>query len=262
MFFFCKKHILRINYIMADTNSIPLTGWEKQKHSVMKKPLNDNNVNNRNIKYVIVLAGGLQDNGEVHEFVKLRLDKAIEIYNEIHKNGEVCKIVAMGGGTYHKPPVLNEDKYTIHESTACANYLYKTGIPHQHIYREWSSYDTIANGYYAYLNYIQPLNIKEFILITSEFHMPRAKVIFDYFNDIMFQSHINIQYIETENQGIDSNVLMERCERECKSTSNFKKNIVEQIHNIRDFSRWLYEEHGAYKSIIYYEQNDKINKSY
>jgi len=247
---------------MADDQSISLTGWEKQKHHEMKQPLNDNMVNNGNIKYVFVLAGGLQDNGEVHEFVKLRLDKAIEIYNEIRKIGEGCKIVAMGGGTYHKPPVLNEDKYTIHESTACANYLYENGIPHRHIYREWSSYDTIANGYYAYLNYTQPLNIKEFILITSEFHMSRAKSIFDYFNNIIFQFQIDSQYIETEDKGIDSNVLKERCERECKSNLNFKKNIVEKIHNIRDFSRWLYEEHGAYKSIIYYEQNDKINKSY
>ena len=110
----------------------------------------------------------------------------IELYNH-YKDFQQCKIIVMGGGTYHKPPILNDSNYVIHESSSCALYLTQQGdVDPKDIYREWSSYDTIANGYYAYLNYIKPLNIKEFVLITSKFHMPRVKVIFDYFNDIFF----------------------------------------------------------------------------
>lgn len=219
-------------------------------------------INNGTIKYIFVLAGGLQESGKVNIFVKSRLNKAIEIYNSVRKYRGACKIVVMGGGTYHKPPILNEYNYVIHESSSCADYLYRNDIPQKDIYREWASYDTIANGYYAFLNYIQPLNIKEFTLITSSFHILRAQTIFNYFNDIIFHSQINIQYIETENTDMDPTVLNERYERESNSRLSFKKNIVGKIHNIQDFTMWLYEEHCAYKSIIYYEQNDKINRSY
>lgn len=245
----------------SELSSLNLDGWEKTKEiDKVKKKIQENE--NTSIQYIFVLAGGLQDNGEAHEFVKIRLDKAIELYNH-YKDFQQCKIIVMGGGTYHKPPILNDSNYVIHESSSCALYLTQQGnIDPKDIYREWSSYDTIANGYYAYLNYIQPLNIKEFVLITSEFHMPRAKVIFDYFNDIIFHSQLQIHFVETENNGINKDVLQERCERENNSKINFEKNIVNKIRTMRDFSKWLYEEHGAYKSIIYYKTDSKINKSY
>jgi vancomycin permeability regulator SanA len=242
-----------------DSNNLILNGWEKKR--TIKHIINRHtSFNTTQIKYIFVLAGGLQPNGEVHEFVKLRLDKAIELYNQ-YIIIQPCKIIVMGGGTYHKSPILNEQNFVIHESTSCALYLTEHGeVNPTDIYREWSSYDTIANGYYAYLNYIQPLKIKNFVLITSKFHMPRAKVIFNYFNTIVFNAHI--EFIETENYGIMEDVLNERHERESKSVQNFIKNIIEKKHSIAAFTTWFYEEHGAYKSIIYYQQNDKINKSY
>ena len=81
---------------------------------------------NTPIQYIFVLAGGLQDNGEVHEFVKIRLDKAIELYNH-YSDFQQCKIIVMGGGTYHKPPILNDSNYVIHESSSCALYLTQPG---------------------------------------------------------------------------------------------------------------------------------------
>lgn len=245
----------------SELSSLNLDGWEKTKEiDKVKKKIQENK--NTPIQYIFVLAGGLQENGEVHEFVKIRLDKAIELYNH-YSDFQQCKIIVMGGGTYHKPPILNDSNYVIHESSSCALYLTQQGdVDPKDIYREWSSYDTIANGYYAYLNYIQPLNVKEFVLITSEFHMPRAKVIFDYFNDILFHSQLQIHFVETENNGINEDVLQERCERENNSKINFEKKIVNKIRTMMDFSKWLYEEHGAYKSIIYYKTDSKINKSY
>ena len=245
----------------SELSSLNLDGWEKTKEIIkIKTKIQENE--NTPTQYIFVLAGGLQENGEAHEFVKIRLDKAIELYNH-YSDFQQCKIIVMGGGTYHKPPILNDSNYVIHESSSCAIYLTQQGsVDPKDIYREWSSYDTIANGYYAYLNYIKPLNIKEFVLITSNFHMPRVKVIFDYFNDILFHSQLQIHFVETENNGIDEDVLQERCERENNSKIIFEKNIVNKIRTMSDFSKWLYEEHGAYKSIIYYKTDSKINKSY
>ena len=53
--------------------------------------------------------------------------------------------------------------------------------------------------------------------------MPRAKVIFNYFNTIIFNSHI--EFIETENYGIKESILNERHERESNSLNNFVKNL-------------------------------------
>ena len=112
-----------MDYNLSELN---LDGWEKKDKVIKQTSRKFRYVNDNQILYIFVLAGGLQENGEVHSFVKRRLDKAIEIYNEIIEY-KPCKIIVMGGGTYHKPPVLNESNYVIHESSSCAVYLTQHG---------------------------------------------------------------------------------------------------------------------------------------
>lgn len=219
---------------------------------------NINNINNNNIIYIVVLAGGVKENGLVNDFVLKRLDYAIKLYNKFNNN---CKIICLGGGTYHKPPVLNNTKYVIHESTSCAKYLFSKNIPASAIYREWASYDTIGNGYYFYTNYVIPLNIKNIYIITSDFHIKRTKIIFNFFNNI-FKTSLNINYISTENYNMNENTLKIRRERENNSSDIFTKNIVNKINTVQDFSIWFYTQHNAYKSIINYTNNNYINKTY
>lgn len=211
-----------------------------------------------NIIYIVVLAGGVKDNGLVNDFVLKRLDYAIKLYNKFNNN---CKIICLGGGTYHKPPVLNNTKYVIHESTSCAKYLFSKNVPPSAIYREWASYDTIGNGYYFYTNYVIPLNIKNIYIITSDFHIKRTKIIFNFFNNI-FKTSLNINYISTENYNMNENTLKIRRERENNSNHVFIKNIVNKIFTVQDFSIWFYTQHNAYKSIINYTNNNNINKTY
>lgn len=223
--------------------------------------ITNNTTINNTTKYVIVLAGGIKENGEVNDFVKKRLDKAIEIYNLNKKNNILTPIICLGGGTYHKPPYMNIDKFVVHESSACAKYLCSMGIPSNHIMREWYSYDTIANAYFGFINFIIPLDIKEITVITSEFHMERAKTIFNYIN-IITNQNINISYLETENFNMIRDVLNIRIKREQNSINNFNKYIIPKYKTLNDFTVWLYTEHNAYKSIIKYINNNKINKSY
>ena len=207
--------------------------------------------------YIFVLAGGIDKNNEPNIFVKKRLDKAIELYNLTSNN----IIIVLGGGTYHKPPGLDLNKYVVHESTSCANYLISKGINPDKIIREWASYDTIANGYFAFINYIIPLKINNCYVVTSEFHMNRTKTIFDYFNKLIMNGNISLQYIETENN-IENNILKVRSEREMNSNNNFVNNIVKKISNVKDFSLWFYTEHNAYKSKISYYHDYSISKTY
>lgn len=213
------------------------------------------------IHYIIVLAGGLTESGESHDFVKLRLDKAIDIYCDNIKKGIKTKIICLGGGTYHKPPNLNKLNYVIHESTSCAMYLVENGVNEYHIMREWSSFDTIANGLYCLTNFIIPLEMKNFDLITSNFHMPRSKLIFDYFIQFAKQK-VEINYINVDDNIIPEEILIERNKREEKSFKNFKK-IIKTKTNLHDFIEWFYNEHNAYKAIVtYYPMDNKMKNTY
>tara|TARA_B100001250_G_C19408536_1_gene617981 strand:+ start:5 stop:631 length:627 start_codon:yes stop_codon:yes gene_type:complete len=207
--------------------------------------------------YIFVLAGGMDNSNEPNIFVKKRLDKAIEIHNMSTNN----IIIILGGGTYHKPPGLDSNNYVVHESTSCANYLIKKGVKADKIIREWSSYDTIANGYFAFLNYIVPFKMSECYIITSQFHINRTKTIFNYFNKLITNNNINLKYIETENI-IENNILKTRLEREENSNNSFKKNIVYVKDTLEKFSLWFYTEHNAYKSNISYHKDYTISDTY
>ena len=207
--------------------------------------------------YIFVLAGGVNNKNEPNCFVKKRLDKAIELYNLTLNN----IIIILGGGTYHKPPALDSNNYVVHESTSCANYLINNGVNPRNIIREWASYDTIANGYFAFLNYIIPFKMNECYIITSEFHMKRTQTIFNYFNKLIMNNIIDLKYIETKNV-IENDILNIRLDRERHSNNNFKENIVAHKDTIEKFSLWFYTQHNAYKSNISYYSDYLINDTY
>lgn len=219
---------------------------------------NNNITKNLNCKHIFVLAGGQLKNGCVNDWVKERLKLSLKFAN---KNNDSI-IYCIGGGTYHKPPILNIYNHVIHESKSCANYLIKSGFDSKRIRREWASYDTIANGFFSFLNFIIPLQINEIILITSEFHMKRTKVIFDFLNNI-FKLNTKIFYIESDNN-MDDELLQIRINREEKSRKQFIDNIVNKINKTYDFMNWFYNEHNAYNNENYKKENmnNKLKESY
>ena len=236
--------------------SIP-TAFEKKEIYTNGDEQIHNSAYDSNILYLFVLAGGLGEDGKNHIFVEKRLDTAIELYAKTDKK---CKIICMGGGTYHKPPHLNHNNYVIHESTSCAQYLHSKGVPQNDIYREWTSHDTIANGFFAYINFIIPLNINDAILITSEFHMHRSCEIFSYFINMSGNS-VHMEYMSSPNDGIDGDTLKERKEREQNSLLYFKENVVNKLKTLEEFTIWFYTHHNAYKSIIEYKKMDSVTSA-
>ena len=201
-----------------------------------------------NTKHIFILAGGLTDIGNNNPWVIERLNKAIEL--------DVCNnslFYCIGGGTYHKPPILDINKYTIHESTMCAKYLINNNIPANRIYTEWSSYDTIGNGFFSFLNFIIPLKLKSIYVITSIFHIDRTKLIFDFFNKL-FDAKIIIEYIETKNN-MDLELLNIRSQREKNSCINFI-NTIKSIHTLEEFYIWFYNDHSAYNATNFNKELD------
>lgn len=198
---------------------------------------------------IFLLAGGLDELGQVNEWVKRRCDLCIDYYQK-HK----VPIICLGGGTYHKPPPLNEHGFVIHECTGCINYIKQYIDPHA-LYKEWSSYDTIGNIYFSLINHIAWMpEVHTIMVITSEFHMERTKVLCEWIyglwaNEKPDHKKYNFIYISASDKGLENEMLNFRTKRESKSIENIKYNLIPKIKNMHDFHNWFYTEHGAYTAM-------------
>lgn len=226
-------------------------GWDKKpinwetidyKYNKNLKNIKNNLKNINCIDGIFVLAGGIDLKGLCHPWVINRLNLAFEIHNETNAN-----IYCIGGGTYHKPPILNKKKFTIHESTSCSEYLISLGTNPKKIYKEWSSYDTIANGFFSFTNFILPLKLKNIIIITSKFHMDRTKLIFEWFKNI-FKLDSNLIFIEASDDNLEENIVNVRIEREKRSIYNLKNNLINKLNTLEEVHKWFFTEHKAYCS--------------
>ena len=205
---------------------------------------------------IIVLAGGSQKNESIESlpvWVKLRLDRAYEIS---HNLKDVAFILS-SAGTPHRKPYINKAGYHIYECDSMANYLiHKYDIDPIKIYREYISYDTIGNAFFTRFNFTESFKIYNLYVITSQFHIERTKIIFDFVyqsislgNDLPGYYKYNIEYIATDNGTVDKEELNNRLIKERESINSFKQKI--KTHKLRDFDnfvKWIYHHHDAYST--------------
>lgn len=236
-------------------------GWEEcdDKYS-LRAVVNQKYTYKNNPDVILIMAGGLDDNGDIHEWVKRRLDAAIIYYNKYPND---TTLIPLGGGTYHKPPYKNKEGYVIHESTACANYLVFNGVDPKHVYKEWSAYDTIASVYFALTNHIGPGNFQRVLVITSEFHMERTKLLFEWIFSLGGGDH-NLEFYSASDEGIDRDIISSRIKREKSSVRNIRENLIPKIKTMRQFHNWLYTDHKAYSCNLdeREEISEEVKKSY
>ncbi|CAL5218988.1 g743 [Coccomyxa viridis] len=198
---------------------------------------------------VIALAGGLTPQGGLPEWVTRRLDAAAEIY---HLQGRACPVLCLGGGTPHKPAVLGSTGHVLHESTVCAEYLLGKGVPAADILKEVSSYDTVGNGYFALTIHAIPAAWRRCSVITSSFHMPRSRAIFqDCFAVAGSTLHASGGYFSLDfhavhDEGIfPPDVLAARQHREQESLERWR-NDTRGMCNLAQLHAWLHRTHLCY----------------
>lgn len=218
-------------------------GWEEVDYRLVSDQQLQNNPNLEPLKeydheVILVLAGGLNEYAKNHQWVTRRLDLAIALYRQKPR-----KIICLGGGTYHKPPCLNHLGYVIHESTACTQYLIDAGVSHSDLMREWSSYDTIANAFFSLTNYIMPMEVSRVLVITSDFHMPRTKAIFNWIYGL--SSNTTLDFLSVNSLDLNQDIIQARMERERKSLETLQDKIA-KIRTLKDFHVWFFSEHKAY----------------
>lgn len=186
---------------------------------------------------IIVLGGGLDANKQINAWAAARLDALLASWN-----GE--PIISCSAGTPHKPPALDNSGFPIFESVASANYLISRGIPADKIMVETSSYDTIGNAYFSWVTHCNPKRWRKFLVITSDFHLPRTKKIFDWVFHLGHKD-CRIKYLSAPNTGMTKKILGKRLEKEKDGLENIV-NLSKRIKTFEQLHDWMYAEHKAY----------------
>ncbi len=197
--------------------------------------------NNQIRRLILVPGGGLQPDGEVPLWVRERLDQAIQLYNATDDS----IIVALSAGTTHKPLVCTAGGFPVFESVAAAQYLQGKNIPATRIYTETSSYDTIGNAFFSRVVFAEPYHIVQLHVITSEFHIKRTRLIFDWVYGLTPNHEYQISYTATANTGVEPAVLEDRIKKEEQAIDSLSK-LIERIDTLPEFMNWFYTEHAAY----------------
>jgi hypothetical protein len=188
---------------------------------------------------ILIPGGGVDDNGEPHLWVKARLDHAIKLRNT------AC-LIALSAGTVHKRAPLDENGVPIFESVAAARYLLKHGTDADAILTETCSYDTIGNAYFSRVIHVEPAGFRRLCIITSEFHMPRTRAIFEWMYGVDNPNgSYQLAFEAVPDIGISATDLRARLAKEAASLKQFQRNAA-NIQSLRACHHWLFTEHAAY----------------
>ncbi|GMH33459.1 hypothetical protein BSKO_01293 [Bryopsis sp. KO-2023] len=199
---------------------------------------------------IFVLAGGFLSDGGLPAWVERRLDASADVQRLQERN---CPIVCLGGGTPHKPPILDSRGFVVHESTMCSNYLIANySINPWSILKEVSSYDTVGNAYFGLAIHALPAKWRKIAVITSDFHMPRSRALFEDMCRLAEDPSGNgnngfqLDFIPVSDKGIfQEEVLEARKSREAQSLATWKTDL-EKLKSFTDLHNWLHETHLCY----------------
>jgi len=137
-----------------------------------------------------------------------------------------------------------------------AEYLLAKGVPSSKVYKEWASYDTIGNAYYTLTSHVYARGWRNISVLTSDFHMPRSKVIFEWIFKLAADAgteklrHVpegeyNLSFISVSDEGIDPEIVSSRRAREAQSLKTLEVTASE-ITTLDALHEWFHMEHRCY----------------
>jgi hypothetical protein len=179
---------------------------------------------------VLIPGGGLTSAGEPLPWVCARLDAALAVEGE-------HLFVALSTGTVHKPA-------SAIESVASADYLMTRGIPRERIFVDKWSHDTIGNAYFARCMHCEPRSLHRLLVITSAFHMPRTRAIFEWVFSLP-SSKFALEFQTTPDVGLAPDALTARIEKEAASLVRVAK-LRQRIRTLEQMHEFLFTEHEVY----------------
>lgn len=194
---------------------------------------------------IIVLGGGLTEDGLPKEWVVPRLQEALSLYktNRGPAPSGSPYIICSGASS------ANLEASVVTEAEACARYLMEHNVAPGDILEEPLARDTDGNAYFSRRLHTDVLNLHKLAVVTSEFQMARTEVIFRHvFSLKPLNGHkYNLSFASTANRGVEKVSLEARAEKEHNSTIFYEENVA-NITTLSDYHRFMFGDHMAYAS--------------
>lgn len=147
-------------------------------------------------------------------------------------------LIVLSAGTVHRPNFINSAGWPISEATSGAQYLVemsaqgKQPVPPEKILRENVSLDTIGNAFFTRVMHTDVLRLRRLHVITSAFHFPRTKAIFEFVFAIPAPSNpkYTMTYEEASDDGVYADAeLLGRVTRERQSLISFRATLEKRF---------------------------------
>lgn len=190
---------------------------------------------------------GLSPINSLPEWVKKKLDLVAEKADQT-----MTPLVLLSAGTYHKAGPLDCNGRNFQESTAMSLYLEDRGVDMSRVVEENASYDTVGNAYFTRTMHTEIRGWCNLLVIVSEFHYQRAKLLFDWIFGL--PGHQNIEYkleytYYPDNKLSCYQFIHARQQREKMNFEIMKIKIGKlNIANLSEFHRWMFGQHDLYRS--------------
>ncbi|KAJ1617322.1 DUF218 domain-containing protein [Pavlovales sp. CCMP2436] len=191
---------------------------------------------------IVVPGGGLTADGEAPPWVRARLDKALELYED----NRDAYIILLSRGTPHKAPPIDSEGRPVDEAQVSAEYLRERSVPAQRLLQDTWSLDTIGNAVFLRLMHLEARGFKRVAVITNEFHMPRLAAIFEWVLALPpTQNCYKTGYFEVPDLGLTDEQLKTRRSKEASSLEKLHVTI-ESIRSLPQLHGFVFEHHGSY----------------
>ena len=183
---------------------------------------------------IVVLGGSVIDGETLPPWVMERLNYAIIM-------SERCRyFLLLSRGTVHKPPPLDSQGYPVDECQVMANHMIKYGVNPSRILMDSWSLDTIGNAYAALTMHCIPFNLRSIHIVTSGFHMPRSRAIFEKVFSLFPMNIFELTFHET-------NSKLSISDKEKASLESWREKSKDW-KSLSDLCRFLFTEHNAYRT--------------
>lgn len=146
---------------------------------------------------LIILGGGLTSDFKLNTHTIERFEKALSLIDDFDI------IICSTDKSYRK---IDEIRHTS-EARVGRDYLISKGVDSDKIYLEEKSRDTFSNAYFCRKDIIDPLSIKNMTIVTSKFHMPKSKFVFEL---VFPKPEFNLEFVESSNGDVDEDQLKNR----------------------------------------------------
>ncbi|MBT4446880.1 YdcF family protein [archaeon] len=183
---------------------------------------------------IIVLGAGMTPSLQLPNEAKERLNKAIEIFIKHHSK----QIIVSGKHSYKFKKSPNTT-----EAELMKYYLISKGIPHHQIIKEEYSQDTFGNAYFTRQYIIDPKQIKEFAVVTSDYHIPKSAFLFRKVYGPEYQIH----FVAAKSSHTKGKLQKLKVREEMVKSILNKYLSKINVGDIKALRKFLYNKHPIYK---------------